>query len=368
MNENGIVPESPPPEAILEGEAEGTESPPAVACKCGTENSQGEEFCVKCGSPLNEEAQTIAAPTEIPPESPPVSVDPLAVEETRLLTAATYPVTFTSHGLTHPGLSGKNNEDAIVVDGAFFPKYNIAIDFIVVLDGMGGEKAGEIAANMAVHDITAGLWFLMPSFEQHLGFETKLDFWRFANGQYSRFLVNQLAATNTRVFNYGKAKRLKQGNFGATAVIAVALCDLDIGRVMIYGFVAGDPRCYLILDANTIQLSEDQVIGGKPSSFLGAHPHLTGKAFSREVWMGEEGIQSLTLLACSDGFWNMLGPNSYPELANQGDAKSVGTAALEKSLTVTEPFGRQFDPRVTTGDDNITLGILKLTANLKGAQ
>ena len=355
MSSNDPVTSESPPEVQV---------PASVICPmttCPAENPHDEEFCIKCGTPLKEELQAVTAPAETQSETAPVPADPLAVEETRLITAVPYPVTLTSHGLTHPGLSGKNNEDAVVVDGAFFPKHNIDIRFLVVVDGMGGEKAGEIAANMAVHDISAGLWFLAPSFEQHLDFG-KLDFWRFANSQYARFLTNQIAAANTRVFNYGKAKKLKQGNFGATVVVAVAICDLDIGRVMIHGFVAGDPRCYLILDDKTEQLSEDQTIGGAPSSFLGAHAHLTGKAFSREVWMGEEGIQSLTLLTCSDGFWNMLGPSTYPELANQGDAKSIGKTGLEKSLTVAEPFGRQFDPRVTTGDDNITLGILKLTA------
>ncbi len=347
-----------------------SESPPKViSCPmagCGVENPEGEEFCLKCGAPLTEEAQTTPTPAETVPEKSSTPADPLAIEEMRFLTAVPYPVSLTSHGLTHPGLSGKNNEDAFVVDGAFFPKHNIDIRFAIVADGMGGEKAGEILGNMAVHDIARGLWFLMPSFEQHLDFE-RLDFWRFATGQFSRFLCNQVATANTTVRNYGKAKKLKSGNYGATVVLAVAVCDLDLGHVQIYGFVSGDPRCYMILDDAVTQLSEDQTIGGKPSSFLGAHDHLTGKGFSQEIWMGQESINSLTLLLCSDGFWNMLGPDSYPQFTKR-DARRIANAALKASLEVQEPYGRQFDPKVQTGDDNNTLAILKLSASLKGAE
>ena len=60
--------------------------------------------------------------------------------------------------LSHPGMSGKNNEDRYAVSS-----FHISSDdprpavFAVVADGIGGHLAGEIAAELAVNYITAGV-------------------------------------------------------------------------------------------------------------------------------------------------------------------------------------------------------------------
>jgi len=60
--------------------------------------------------------------------------------------------------LSHAGMSGKNNEDRYAVSS-----FHISADdprpavFAVVADGIGGHLAGEIAAELAVNYITAGV-------------------------------------------------------------------------------------------------------------------------------------------------------------------------------------------------------------------
>lgn len=60
--------------------------------------------------------------------------------------------------LSHPGLSGKNNEDRYVVSsfhvGRDDPRPSV---FAVVADGIGGHRAGEVAAELAVNYISQGV-------------------------------------------------------------------------------------------------------------------------------------------------------------------------------------------------------------------
>lgn len=330
---------------------------------CSQETPQG-EFCVHCG--IDIAAPTVVAKDTVQSEVSvvvkdtatvePVPLDPLAAEELRFHSAVPYPIAVSCFGITDSGLSGKNNEDSFIVDGEFFPKHNIDVRFLIVSDGMGGEQAGEILSRLAVHDIAAGLWFLMPSFEQHLDFD-KLGFWRFTNSQISRFLCNKVASANKRILDYGKAKKLKSGHYGATLVAAVVVSDLDLGRANIYGYSDGDARCYLLRDGAIEQLTTDQTILGKPTQFLGAHEHLGGSEFIREIWMGEQGLSKVSLTLCSDGFWNMLSPETIAETWNgDGDIEAVTRQQLKQSLSIEVPYGITLGvEKVTTGDDNVTI-------------
>lgn len=363
---------------------------PSESCK--HENADGEEFCEKCGSELKPEPQqsTIATEAESPPtpadapltepllaetpveQQPP---DPAAIEEMKFMSAPSYPVTVSVAGITDAGLSGKNNEDTVIVDSAAFPHLKIRLDFVLVLDGMGGEQAGEILSRQAGYDIAAGLWFLVPSFEISQKFVSRLDFWRLLNIQFGKFLNNQVASANDRVVRYGKAKKLKQGHYGATLVMAVVVTDLETGRVMVHGYNAGDARCYLVVDNEVTQISEDHVLGQmignnmvkSPCSFLGAYDHLTGKPFSFETWMSDSNQQTVALVLCTDGGWNMIGPDPLPQFCQEHeDADAIAQALLSASLVVEVPYGRAEDPRTQTGDDNITFGVVKISIKKKG--
>ena len=60
--------------------------------------------------------------------------------------------------LSHAGMSGKNNEDRYAISS-----FQLSMDdsrpalFAVIADGIGGHRAGEVAAELAVNYITAGI-------------------------------------------------------------------------------------------------------------------------------------------------------------------------------------------------------------------
>ena len=59
---------------------------------------------------------------------------------------------------SHPGMSGKNNEDRYAVSAFRFSEENpLPVLFAVLADGIGGHKAGEVAAETAVEVISQGV-------------------------------------------------------------------------------------------------------------------------------------------------------------------------------------------------------------------
>jgi protein phosphatase len=60
--------------------------------------------------------------------------------------------------LSHPGMSGKNNEDRFSVSSFTLSEDDPrAVIFAVVADGIGGHRAGEVAAELAVNYISQGV-------------------------------------------------------------------------------------------------------------------------------------------------------------------------------------------------------------------
>jgi protein phosphatase len=56
---------------------------------------------------------------------------------------------------SHPGMSGKNNEDRYAVSALRLSQENpLPVVFAIVCDGIGGHRAGEVAAEMAVETIS----------------------------------------------------------------------------------------------------------------------------------------------------------------------------------------------------------------------
>src|SRR4030042_472352 len=60
--------------------------------------------------------------------------------------------------ISHPGLTGKNNEDRYSVSSYHVGKEDPRpVVFAVVCDGIGGHRAGEVAAEIAVNYISQGV-------------------------------------------------------------------------------------------------------------------------------------------------------------------------------------------------------------------
>lgn len=133
---------------------------------------------------------------------------------------------------THPGMTGKNNEDRFAVTS-----FTLGVDdptpavFAVLSDGIGGHRAGEVAAELAVDSITstvAGSDGLQPA----------------------ATLNRAVEQTSQRIYELSLTEEGKRG-MGATCA-----CVWVIGNHL-YSVSVGDSRIYLVRNRRIRQLTTD---------------------------------------------------------------------------------------------------------------
>lgn len=162
-----------------------------------------------------------------------------------------YPVVAKSH----PGMSGKNNEDRFGVTAFQLSKKNPTPVLLAVLcDGVGGHKAGEVAADLGVNLIT----------------QTVAE----STGQYPlQILKEGIERANSAIYQETQKDNGKQGMATTVAVawmVGHRLFTASVGDSRIY-LIRGDQIRKLSIDHTWIQealdnnlLTPDQVEG---------HPH-----------------------------------------------------------------------------------------------
>ena len=139
-----------------------------------------------------------------------------------------YPVS----ALTHAGMTGKNNEDRFAVSAFHLSRRNRTPVLLAVLcDGIGGHKAGEIAADLAVNHISQ---IVAES-----------------DGKYPiEVLEKGIQRANQAIFQESSHEVGKQGMGSTTA------CVWMIGNKMFTATV-GDSRIYLMRKGTIQQISID---------------------------------------------------------------------------------------------------------------
>lgn len=134
--------------------------------------------------------------------------------------------------VSHPGMSGKNNEDRYSVSAyQIGTAHPIPSLLAIVADGIGGHRAGEIAAEIAIEKISEAI--------------------AAANGQQPiSTLANALIRTSQAIFEQAEDNPDQQG-MGSTCTCAWIIADrLYIANV-------GDSRVYLLRDHTIRQLTID---------------------------------------------------------------------------------------------------------------
>ncbi len=143
-------------------------------------------------------------------------------------TTAHYP----SLALTDPGMKGKNNEDRYAI--ATFQLANFdrtPVILAVLADGIGGHRAGEIAAQIAIDSIV-----------KHI---SKSD------GRHPvKALKNAIVSASKEIFNQS-SKNEDQVGMGATTACALVIGD------RLYTASVGDSRIYRVHNDSLYQLSVD---------------------------------------------------------------------------------------------------------------
>lgn len=186
-----------------------------------------------------------------------------------------------SYGLTNTGLDRLNNEDIFFL----LPKYN----FFVLADGMGGHKAGEIAASQAVSYLSSEITNL---------FLSKMNGW--SSLELVEEMRMSLYKTNQWVYHLG-IKNFPYKGMGTT------ICSLLFYKNSLIHSHVGDSRIYLFRDGNLTQLTRDHcwsTVSNKSSNILtqaiGVKESINPDIDIKQIHVGD------FYLVCSDGLSDVL--------------------------------------------------------------
>lgn len=114
--------------------------------------------------------------------------------------------------------------------------FGAGVTFGLVCDGMGGEKAGNVASHMACDTICAYL-------EQHLTPQTPQE-------EYKQILISAIRIGNETVYEQSLLHQQYTG-MGTTAVLVIAASDKA------YIAHVGDSRVYMLRDGEITQVTTD---------------------------------------------------------------------------------------------------------------
>lgn len=223
----------------------------------------------------------------------------------------------------------KNNQDYA---GHF--KNTKGITLVVVCDGMGGHKAGDVASEMAV---------------SHLGHaweESQLT----TSEEVTKWMLKHISIENERIV--GKSNQYSDLDGMGTTLVAAALFDSEIVIANI-----GDSRGYLYGNDKMLQLTEDHSLvnellkSGEISSEAAVN-HPRKNVLTRSLGVSAEididiaifpvGIENILLL-CSDGLTNMLSDSEIKDILKEPISVDL---KVEKLVALANERG---------GIDNITV-------------
>ena len=133
---------------------------------------------------------------------------------------------------SHPGMSGKNNEDRYAVSAFKLSDQNpVPVVFAIVSDGVGGHHAGEIAAEIAVETISRAV---AASDASHP----------------IQTLKEAIQAASQEIYNQADSDPKKRG------MAATCACAWIIDK-QLYISTVGDSRIYLVRGEEIRQISTD---------------------------------------------------------------------------------------------------------------
>jgi serine/threonine protein phosphatase PrpC len=231
-------------------------------------------------------------------------------------------------GVSDAGRVRKTNEDKFVSD----PELGL----FAVADGMGGHKAGEVAAQLAIEAVT--------NFVGRSAHESDVT-WPYGIDETLSFDGNRLRTAiflaNRKVFRAAEGTD-DYGGMGTTVVgLLMNGAQASVGSV-------GDSRLYLLSDGKIRQITMDdswaatilaqdptltpEAIAQHPmrnvlTNVLGAREQVDVHLIERTLTAGE------VLLLCTDGVHNVLGPEGLREiLSNAPDVERAAQTLIDTAL------------------------------------
>ena len=240
-------------------------------------------------------------------------------------------------GLTDRGLRREYNQDHI----GFDQERGIA----VLADGMGGHKAGEVAAHMAVK-------FVLEQLQKLVLQETSVSI---TGSQLLEFVSNTISSSNTEIFRAQEAEEAYKG-MGTTIVVSMV-----VGSKVYFGHV-GDSRLYLYRNRTVKRLTKDHSLvqdlidrgfyterEARSANVGHVVTRAMGTRSDVDVDTAEETLQPYDLLLlCSDGLTDMV---SDWQIAETIDENILDLElAAKKLIALANQYG---------GKDNISVILLQ---------
>lgn len=232
--------------------------------------------------------------------------------------------------MTDVGLKRPSNEDAFW--------YNPSNNLFIVVDGMGGHNAGEIASKMAIELLKEAL-----DGEPLKKTNNETD-------SIEALFFQAMNNTSIKIFNYGKENQEWAG-MGCTVAIGW------INENSLYSSHVGDARIYVCTREEIYQIGNDHshvaevVKQGKMTKeearlsplknqitqALGMTGSIEPEFHRTDITPGNR------VLICSDGLWDMLSDHEIHEIVYSDDnAKSICELLIKKA-------------NLAGGHDNITV-------------
>lgn len=255
--------------------------------------------------------------------------------------------------LSHPGMTGKNNEDRFAVLSHALGKDDPTPSLFAVLsDGIGGHRSGEVAAELAVNHISEGI--------------------SNSNGHDPLASLEEAIHAASNAIAHHSASDDEHHGMGATCA-----CAWIIGDKLYIAFV-GDSRIYLLRGGKIQQLTTDhtwiqeavekKIV--KPEDARG-HPNvhvirrylgsvkLPEVDFRLKLSDNENSIQSSknqgtvlqpedVILLCSDGLTDMVWADEIQQIIMESDSPK---AAAQRLVAKANERG---------GHDNITVILIAI--------
>jgi len=251
---------------------------------------------------------------------------------------------------SNTGLIRANNEDSLVTFESFI-EWETKIQFLgiyAVADGVGGNKDGEVASNLAVRIFAESLIrsLRLPRFKH-----VKANF---TKDSIRRALVEAVGTANEIVYIKGQKKGCRM----ATTLVALLIINTTAYIVNV-----GDSRVYIKENNQFKQITKDDSLVAKlvdageitPEEIY-SHPQrniITHCLGTQKFLQVTPAMQKLklgnTLLLCSDGLWEMVRDNEIKDIIAKNHNPQT---ACKRLVQVANEKG---------GNDNISVIIVKVT-------
>jgi serine/threonine protein phosphatase PrpC len=230
-----------------------------------------------------------------------------------------------AYGITDRGRIRATNEDCYGIDHE--------LRLCVIADGMGGHRAGEVAARMAVDAVMEYVSRSAVTTTWPFGFDPSIS-------EAGNLLKTAIHVANARIFEAASATP----DYFGMGTTAVAILERD-GVISVAH--VGDSRLYVFAKQRLRQMTDDDswaasVLARDPqldTEALQKHPmrnaltNVVGSRPKTTVHLSEHALDGGELLVLTtDGVHGVLDESSLAQVMEQGDTKRIASGLIDAAL------------------------------------